>query len=131
MFNLQVILCLISVNFFKHEKYVLSTKDSIIEFPKIDITNVDDIQNIINNYVGQIFVNPKVDEIYRTTFIAFNHKDIKSIYKNSNNTIHILYGGTMSNMETVSNYTWMPFDYMDANIKKELSLINLTLQHVI
>lgn len=132
MFKLKIVFCLISVNFFKDEKYVLSTSKDNIIFPSLYITDTNLMNTEIMKYISGLFINdPKYGDLSRVKFISFNSSQIKTLFPDDDNTIHILYGGTMPNLETVPDYHWNKFDYMDLNINKELSIINNTIQHVI
>lgn len=132
MFKLKIVFCLISVNFFRDEKYVLSVSQDNIIFPSLYITDTDVMNTEIMSYISSLFINdPKYGDLSRVKFISFNTSQIKTLFPDDNNTIHILYGGTMPNLEIVPNYYWYKFDYMDLNINKELSIINNTIQHVI
>lgn len=121
---------MISVNFFKNEKYVLSTSSDKIILPSIDITNIDTMTYDIKNYIKNLFINISASHINNIRFISFNDDKVKVLFSDDKNTIHIHYGGTLPNLELASQY-WVPFDYMDLNIQKELSVINNTIQHVI
>lgn len=132
MFDVKVVLCLVSVNFFKNEKYVLSTSDSGITLPNFKINNVDNITSMVKEYVSKLFVDEiRHNNLDRIKFISFNDIKVKTLFPEDQNTIQILYGGAIPNLNVIPDYHWFPFDYMNLNIQKELSIINTTIQHVI
>jgi len=131
MFNLKIVLCLISVNFFKNEKYVLSIDKDSISLPYIDISDIDNMQQNIHSYIQSMFLNIKYNDISRVRFVSFNDNKVKSLFPDDKNTIHVQYGTTIPNLETTPEYHWVVFDYMDTKLQKELSIISNTLQHVI
>lgn len=130
MFKLKIVLCLISVNFLKNEKYVLSTNPDKIILPNFELVDTNDMTNAINSQINSLFVsNLRSAELNRIKFVSFNDGLVKNMFAEDIGTIHVLYGGTMPHIET--NQHWFSFDYMDLNIQKELSIINKTIQHVI
>lgn len=130
MLKLKVVVCLISVNFFKNEKYVLSTNNQNLILPTLEISDIDNMNTTITDHINSLFINNlKIPELNRIKFISFNDQSVKQLFPNDSNTLHILYGGAMTHAET--NQYWFPFDYMDLNIQKELSIINKTIQHAI
>ncbi len=131
MFNLKVVLCLISVNFYKNEKYVLSLDKDKILFPYIDISDIDNMQQNIYSYIHNMVLNVKSNDVSRLKLISFNDTKVKNLFPEDKNTIHIQYGNTLPNLDTAPEYHWVAFDYMDTKIHKELYIINRTLQHVI
>ena len=130
MLKLKVVVCLISVNFFKNEKYVLSTNNQNLILPSLEISDIDNMNITITDHINSLFIDKlKIPELNRIKFISFNDQSVKQLFPNDSNTLHILYGGAMTHAET--NQYWFPFDYMDLNIQKELSIINKTIQHAI
>lgn len=131
MFNLKAVICLISVNFYKNGKYVLSLDKDKILLPYIDISDIDNMQQNIYLYIKNMFLNVKSKDISRLKFISFNDTKVKNLFTEDKNTICIQYGATLPNLETTPEYHWVAFDYMDTKIHKELYIIDRTLQHVI
>ncbi len=131
MFNLKVVLCLISVNFYKNEKYVLSLDQNKISLPYVDISDINNMQQSIYSYIQNMLINIKHKDISRLKLISFNDTKVKNLFPNDLNTIHVQYGATLPNLETAPEYHWVTFDYINTKIYKELDIINQTLQHVI
>lgn len=131
MFKLQIVFSLITVNFFKDEKYILSTNKERIVFPSMYVEDTNTMHTDIMKYVSGMFISePKYGDLSRIKFISFNSPQVKGLFPEID-TITVLYGGTMPNLETIPEYHWYSFDYMNLNIQKELSIINNTIQHVI
>lgn len=132
MFELKIALCLISVDFYKDEKYVLSTNSDKLSFPSFDVFDANNLGEKAIEYINNCFQDKRGIELFSTNaqFIALNNKYLSEIF-DCKNTIHVLYGATLPHLEPNNNLFWKKFEFIDESIHNELAIIGDTLERVI
>ena len=111
MYNLNIILSIISVNFYKEEKYVMSQDANKLVFPMYTPETLYDMKEVISNKIKSYFIDESFIQPYskNVQFISINGKNISNLY-DTKNTINILYGITVPYIELKDNH-WYRFDY--------------------
>lgn len=132
MFNLKIALCLISVNFYKDEKYVLSIDSEKISFPTFEVSDAKNLKQKAIEYINTCFQDTNAIELFseNVQFIAINNEYISNIF-DCHDTIYLVYGVTVPNLEPNNNLFWTKFDFIDESIHNELALIGNTIERVI
>lgn len=117
---------LVTTDFLKNEKYVLSLREDSIIFPSFD---VDDYKNLNikskeimihhafeDEQLAKGYANPK--------FIGINDEYISKIFEDSDKYLYLLYGCVCPKLSLKANFYWKTFDIYDINIREELGVIN-------
>lgn len=132
MFDLKIALCLISVNFYKDEKYVLSTSADNISFPTFDIINANNLSTQARDSVVLCFQDQQAILPFANNaqFISINDEHSSKIFDCSN-TIYLFYGATVPNIDPNINLFWKKFDFIDESIISELAIIGDTIERAI
>lgn len=132
MFELKTNIVLVSVDFEKSQKNVLSLSDSSIVFPSMDLQSLSNIDNTIKEYVCNLFNDPIIIKPYVNTlkFIELHNQYCGS--KSSNTQcINMIHGTTVPRAALAPNAFWFPFDFTDTIIPNELAIIGKVISHSI
>ena len=78
---IKILLCLITTDFYKEEKYILSSREDAINLPSIEIDNYKDLSNNIKKTaVNQFFQDQRMAEQYLDPkFISINDQNISEL----------------------------------------------------
>jgi hypothetical protein len=130
---LKIALCIITTDFYKEEKYVLSIREDSISLPYIEIDNyknlTDKIKDVLNT---QIFQDTKMaSEYVNPKFISINDNNICKLFTDSDSNLYFLYGCICPKLLLHTNYFWKTFDIYDQTIITELRIINDVIEHTI
>lgn len=130
---IKIVCALITNDFYKDEKYILSTREDSISLPVWDITAYKNLQYQFKSKVVQEcfqdaamaigYVDPK--------FISINDENISTLFEDSENYLYFLYGCICPKLETNTNFYWKSFEMLDTNILTELGVINNVISHTI
>lgn len=117
---------LITTDFYKEEKYILSTTEDSITLPFWDI---EDYRNLQQNFKNIIVSNTFVDQVMANgyinpKFISINDNNISKMFDDSDKFLYFLYGCICPKLEIQSGFFWHSFDIYDTNLLTELTLIN-------
>ena len=131
MYNLNIVLSIISVNFYKEEKYIMSQDANKLIFPVFTPETLYDLKDSVSNESKKYFIVEDFIQPYskNVQFISINGKNISNLY-DTKNTINILYGITVPNLELKNNH-WYRFTFLDEEVSNELSIIGETIEHAI
>jgi hypothetical protein len=128
MYNVNIVLSIVSANVNKNIKSVLSLSQDKIYFPNFSLLNCDDIFLDIKNKFVEYFQDPALDNYVNQMFlIDVNSHNLNNIFS-TNNTINILYGITIPMLKLKNNYYWYNFEFSDLSIPNELSIIGETIR---
>jgi len=130
---LKIALCIITTDFYKEEKYVLSTREDSITLPSIEIDNYQNLTSKIKNILNdQIFQDIKMaSEYVNPKFISINDNNISTLFPDTKDHLYFLYGCICPKLLLHSNYYWKIFDIYNQNIITELRVINDVIEHTI
>ena len=130
---IRIACALITNDFYKDEKYILSTREDSIAIPFWDIETYQNLQyRFKTKIVQECFVDASMSMGYiDPKFISINDENISSLFKDSDKYLYFLYGGICPKLEVNSNFYWKSFDMLDTNILKELGIINNVISHTI
>jgi hypothetical protein len=130
---IKIVLCLITTDFYKEEKYILSSREDAISLPSIEIDNYKDLSNNIKKIaINQLFQDQRMAEQYLDPkFISINDQNISELYNDSGDVLYFLYGCICPKLLTQPQYYWKVFDIYDQNILTELRIINNVIEHTI
>lgn len=130
---IKMVCALITNDFYKDEKYILSTREDSISLPTWEVETYKDLQNQFKSKVVQEcfedgtmsigYVNPK--------FISINDENISTLFEDSDKYLYFLYGCICPKLQTNNNYYWKSFEMLDTNILTELGVINNVISHTI
>lgn len=131
-FDLKILVCVLSVDFYKQEKYVLSINQDKIDFPILELQNLYGIDTQIKNLIKEFFVDKNIvsDYVEHITFLGFNNEVIDQLLDTSN-SLYLLFGVTVPHSKLNDNIFWHKFDFMDSNIANELTIIGATIENSI
>lgn len=126
--NLYVVPCLLTADFYKEEKYILSQNDKQIIFPKLQFESYSNIQNLVTKAIIELFADQQFAKTYiLPNFIDINNEYISEIY-DCNNDLYFLYGCTCPKLKPIDDLYWCPFSMVDDTIYKELGVINYVIE---
>ena len=134
MYNVKIIICGISVNFVKDEKYVVSLSPDKIIFPTFIPTDLTNMPQKVASCITAIFTDEPSVYHYanRARFININDENVSALFPETiNDTIYLTYGITLPNADLKENLYWCPFEFLDTTIIKELSIIGSAIDHAI
>jgi hypothetical protein len=132
MFDVKIALCLISVDFYKDEKYVLSLSPDKISFPTFDIANANNLSSQAISSIVSCFQDQQAIRAFANNvqFISINDENSSKIF-DCTNSIYLFYGTTLPNLEPNINLFWKRFDFIDESIINELAIIGDTIERAI
>jgi hypothetical protein len=130
---LKFILSIITTDFYKEEKYILSTREDSISLPFIEITNYSNLTDTIKNFLSDnVFQDKQMSLQYvNPKFISLNDNNISSLFPDTENNLYFLYGCISPKLLLNPTYFWKVFDIYDQNIITELKIINDVIEHTI
>ena len=130
MFDLKANLVLISVDFDKAQKNILSLSDNTIIFPSVNIESLTSIEDTINNYGRNLFQDSLIMAPYinNLKLIELHNQYLSESYPT---TINMIYGTTVPKATVKSDYYWFPFDFTDTMIANQLTIIGKVISHSI
>ena len=117
---------LITTDFYKEEKYILSTAEDRIQLPFWDIENYKNLQNNFKNIiVSKVFIDePMANGYVNPKFISINDENISKIFTDSDKYLYFLYGCICPKLDLKPELFWKSFDIYDTELITELLLIN-------
>lgn len=123
---IKPVVAFITHDFYKDEKYILSTQEGSIALPHWEINNYRNLNENIKKYANDNFftdhtmsngyVNPK--------FISINDTNISKLFADSDINLYFLYGCICPKLSLSSGFFWKTFDIFDIDIRTELGVIN-------
>jgi hypothetical protein len=124
---------IITTDFYKDEKYILSTKEHEISLPVIDLEDYRNIDKVLKDQlVNQIFEEQNLaDQYVKPKFIGINNEPISKIFEDSKDYLYFTYGAICPKLLLKNNYFWKVYDNYDTSILTELGLINEVIQKTI
>ena len=103
---IRIACALITNDFYKDEKYILSTREDSISLPVWDVTTYKNLQYQFKSKVVQEcfqdasmaigYVDPK--------FISINDENISTLFEDSEQYLYFLYGCICPKLETNNNF---------------------------
>lgn len=128
MYNVNIVLSIVSGNINKNIKSVLSLNQDKIYFPNFSPSNCDNIFLDIKHKFVEYFQDGSLDNYINQMFlIDVNSHNLSNIFS-TNNTINILYGVTIPMLQLKDGYYWYNFEFNDLSIPNELSIIGETIR---
>lgn len=126
--NLYVIPCLLTADFYKEEKYILSQSEKEIIFPKLEFNGYANLQNSVTQGVIGLFADQQFAKTYiLPNFVDINNEYISEMY-DCNNDLYFLYGCTCPKLKPIDGLYWCAFSMVDDTIYKELGIINYVIE---
>jgi len=124
---------IITTDFYKDEKYILSTKEHKISLPVIDLEDYRNIDNVLKEkLVDQVFEEPNLANQYvKPKFVGINNEGVSKIFEDSKEYLYFIYGAICPKLLLKNNYFWKVYDNYDTSILTELGLINEVIQKTI
>lgn len=131
MYDVNLVLCVLSANPINKEQLVLSTSEDKIIFPMFKPSQcsnllkeaIDNVSTCFNNY------NKSYEDISKMFLVNINSENMNRLLNCSDNTINILYGITIPQYKTNDSYFWKNFDFYDTSIPNELCIIGETIKY--
>ena len=113
---------IITTDFYKDEKYILSTKEHEISLPVIDLEDYRNIDKVLKDQlVNQIFEEQNLaDQYVKPKFIGINNEPISKIFEDSKDYLYFTYGAICPKLLLKNNYFWKVYDNYDTSILTEL-----------
>ena len=117
---------LITTDFYKEEKYILSNKEDSISLPHWEINDYKDLSNQIKSHiVNDVFTDKTMANGYiNLKFLSINDQYISQIFSDSNENLYFLYGCICPKISINQDFFWKKFDIYDTEIRLELNIIN-------
>lgn len=131
MFELKANIVLISVDFDKGQKNILSLSDSSIVFPSVTINSLSDIENNIKNYACSLFQDPIIIKPYMNTLKLVELHNTYCASQSNSNCINMIYGTTVPRVALNTNNSWFAFDFTDTIMPNELAIIGKVISYSI
>ena len=130
---IRIACALITNDFYKDEKYILSTREDSISLPVWDVTTYKNLQyQFKSKVVQECFQDASMSMGYvDPKFISINDENISTLFEDSEQYLYFLYGGICPKLETNNNFYWKSFEMLDTNILTELGVINNVISHTI
>lgn len=130
---IKIVLCIITTDFYKEEKYILSLREDSIVLPNIDIDSYQNLDFKIKEIISETIFQDKQMSIQYVNprFISINDNNVSKIYKDSGEVLYFLYGAIVPKLIIYPQYYWKKFDIYDQNILTELKIINDVIEHAI
>ena len=124
---------IITTDFYKDEKYILSTKEHEISLPVIDLEDYRNIDKVLKDkLVDQVFEEQNLANQYvKPKFIGINNEGVSKIFEDSKDYLYFTYGAICPKLLLKNNYFWKVYDNYDTSILTELGLINEVIQKTI
>lgn len=123
---IKTALALITHDFYKEEKYILSLREDSISLPTWEIDNYKNLQLNIKKYlIDNVFTDKQMANGYiNPKFIGVNEENICRLFPDSDNYLYFLYGCVCPKLTLQPNFFWKSFNILDTNIITELGIIN-------
>ena len=124
---------IITTDFYKDEKYILSTKEHEINLPVFDLEDYRNIDNTLKTkLINEVFEEDNLANQYvKLKFISINNEAISKLFEDSNKYLYFTYGAICPKLLLKHNYFWKVFDNYDTSILTELGLIHEVIQKTI
>lgn len=126
-------LAIITTDFYKEEKYILSLREDSISLPTLELTDYKNLTDKIKEFlVDQVFQDKKMTLQYvNPKFISINDNNICTLFSDSDQILYFLYGCVSPKLLVNSEYFWKVFDIYDTTIPTELKIINDVIEYTI
>lgn len=127
---IKIIPCVVTTDFYKDEKYILSLSETDISFPEIEIKDYSNLdKTIVDTILNSMFVDTQMAKEYvKPRLVAINNEYITNKYGElTKDTLYFLYGCLCPKFYLTDNYFWKSFDFFN---NKDLELMKL-ISHVI
>lgn len=117
---------LITTDFYKEEKYILSLQESSIKLPYWEIEDYQNLQNTIKDkIIADVFTDKQMANGYISPkFMSINNEIICKLFPDTKDNLYFLYGCICPKLEINNQFFWKTFDIYDTSISLELKLIN-------
>lgn len=126
-------LAIITTDFYKEEKYILSLREDSISLPTVEFADYKNLTDKIKEFlVDQVFQDKKMTLQYvNPKFISINDNNICTLFPDSDKILYFLYGCISPKLLVNSEYFWKVFDIYDTSIPTELKIINDVIEYTI
>jgi hypothetical protein len=123
---IKPIVAFITHDFYKDEKYILSTQEGSIALPHWEINNYKNLDQNIKKYVNDNFFtdNTMANGYVNPKFIGINDKSISELFVDTDINLYFLYGCICPKLNLSPGFFWKTFDIFDTDIRTELGIIN-------
>lgn len=126
--KLNVVPCLLTADFYKEEKYILSRSEKEIIFPTLLFDDYRNLEQSIKLKIVDLFADKQIANTYVIpNFIDINNEYISELY-DCEKDLYFLYGCTCPKLKPVDGLYWCVFNMMDDTIFKELGIINYVIE---
>lgn len=131
MYDVNIVLCILSANPINREQFVLSTSKDKLIFPTFRPNQCDNLSKEITDIISTYFIDydKSYEDLNKIHLININSQNMNNILEPSNNTINILYGITIHNFKTNGLYYWRNFNFYDVSIPNELCIIGEVIKY--
>lgn len=131
MYDINIILSIITANPSNQQQYVLSSDNNQIIFPSFKPINCTNIINEIINNLSSYFTDYKINDYdsKKIFLIDINSDNINYIMHTDGMTINIVYGMVLPHYTTNDRFSWKLFSFHDTSIPNELSIIGETIRY--
>jgi hypothetical protein len=122
----KIVVSIITHDFYKEEKYILSSREDSIVLPSWDIEEYSHMEKRVKGYlIDNIFVHNEMSVGYlNPKFISINDDNISNLFPDSLENLYFLYGCLSPKLTLKPDFYWKTFDLFDTNIITELGVIN-------
>lgn len=123
---IKPVIAFITHDFYKEEKYILSTQEDRIALPNWSIDDYKNLDKEIKKYSNTtIFIDQTMANGYvNPKFISINDENICQLFDDSDKKLYFLYGCICPKLSLSKDFFWKTFDIFDTNIRTELGIIN-------
>ena len=112
---INVVACIITTDFYKDEKYILSTSLEDIHFPKFDLQNYSNFNTTTNNtIIENCFHDQQMAKGYvKPKLIDINPEYLSHIYDDTNNMLYFIKGCLCPKLILKDGFYWKSFDFLN------------------
>jgi hypothetical protein len=130
---LKFVLGILTTDFYKEEKYILSTREDSIALPYLEFTDYRDLTQTIKDFLSKnVFQDEKMSLQYvNPKFISINDSNISKLFPETEHGLYFLYGCVSPKLLLHPTYFWKSFDIYDQSIVTELKIINDIIEYTI
>jgi hypothetical protein len=130
MYDVNIVLTIVSGDPKSKQQCVLSLSDEKIIFPSFKPNRCDDLSVEIIDNISNYFTNNKsyIDSKF-IFLLGVNSQNLNQLLSPSSNTINILYGITIPKYNINNGYFWKDFSFNDLSIPNELCLIGEAIRY--
>lgn len=131
MYDINIVVSIITANPSNREQYVLSCDNDKIIFPSFKPQKCNNLSTEIIEFISSCFTNFTVSEhdFQKVFLIDVNSNNLNHIMSTDHNTINILYGVILRKYITTEKYKWHNFSFYDIDIPNELAILGETIRY--